>query len=308
MRRLLSETGERGFIEALRKNFPMALAGDDAAVLESLFTPVVTTDSFMEGTHFHRWWTTPEAAAERLLEATLSDLAAMGADPRYLFSSVILPPDMELKWILDFYKGLTGREDCPVAGGETISGGTFTLTLTAIGECGKNTPFRRSSAKPGDSLWVTGPLGRSFNSPELLEKGRRVTLTESERTQTELFLNPRARFDAVPLLRNAGSVTAIDISDGLFSECAHIARESGVGMTLDLDRVPLVDYCSERPLDACSAGEDFELLFTLPSEEQITGFYRIGSVTSCGGIETISKGQAISLSEYGYDHFYKGKR
>ena len=306
--KLLSETGERGFIEALRKNFPLALAGDDAAVLDTLITPVVTTDSFMEGTHFQRWWTSAEATAERILEATLSDLAAMGADPRYIFSSVMLPSDMELQWMLDFYSGLTGREDCPVAGGETIRGGTFTLTLTAIGECGKNTPFRRSSAKPGDSLWVTGPVGRSFNSPELLEKGRQATLSESERIQTELFLNPRARFDAVQAIREAGSVTAIDISDGLFSECVHIARESGVGITLDLDRVPLVDYCSERPLDACSAGEDFELLFTLPSEKQMTGFYRIGTVTSCDGVETISRGQVIDLSEYGYDHFYNGKR
>lgn len=303
MKKLLSDFGERGFLEVLRKKFPMALAGDDAAVLETLITPVVTTDSFFQGIHFHRWWTTPEAAGRRLLEATLSDLAAMGAIPKYLFSSLVLPQEMEVQWILDFYKGLTGRADCPVAGGETVRGSTFGVTLTAIGECGRNTPFRRSAAKPGDSLWVTGPLGRSFNSPELLEKGRSATLSDGEKRQTKLFLNPGARFDAVQALRDAGCVTAIDISDGLFSECAHIAKESGVGITLDLNRVPLVDYCRGMPLEACSAGEDFELLFTLPEGAEVAEYHRIGRIHKEMFMTVTSNGKEIDIQSFGYDHF-----
>lgn len=303
MNRQLSEIGERGFIEALRKNFPMALAGDDAAVLESMEKPAVTTDSFFQGTHFQMWWTTAEKTARRLLEATLSDLAATGAEPGYLFSSVVLPPDMELDWLLDFYRGLTSREDCRVAGGETVKGSCFGVTLTAIGDCGGHTPFRRSGAEPGDSLWVTGPLGRSFGSPELLEKGRKESLTRSERGQIELFLEPKARFDVLPALRRAGCVTAIDISDGLFSECSHIAEESSVGIRLELETVPLVDYCSGSPLEACSAGEDFELLFTLPGDSELPGAHRIGIVTSGLGLETIYNGRVIALSSRGYDHF-----
>ncbi len=301
--RTLSDTGEHGFIRAIREKYPMALAGDDGAVLESLETPVVTTDSFFQGTHFQTWWTEPEKLSVRLLEATLSDLAAMGAVSRYLFSSVVLPPDMEIDWLINFYSGLTGREDCLLAGGETIKGNTFGVTLTAIGECGSKTPFRRNTANPGDSLWVTGPLGRSFNSPELLEKGRRETLTEREKKQTELFLNPRARFDAVSVLREAGSITAIDISDGLFSECAHITRESGVGITLDLNLVPLVDYCSELPVEACSAGEDFELLFTLPEGKEVSGFHRIGHILQGDSLTVFNNGKKIHTGIRGYDHF-----
>lgn len=303
MNKLLSETGEHGFIRALRKQFPMALAGDDGAVLKSLKTPVVTTDTFFEGTHFHRWWTTPERTASRLLEATLSDLAAMGAHPEYLFSSVMLPPDMELKWILDFYRGLTGRADCPVAGGETVSGSAFGITLTAIGECGKRPPFRRCNAKPGDSIWVTGPVGRSYNAPELLEKGLHEELTDAETDQIDLFLSPRARFDAVSVLRRAGVTSAIDISDGLFSECHHICLESRVKVNIDLEKVPLVTYCIEKPVEACSAGEDFELLFTLPYGKEIPGFSSIGRVCEGSGLTVLDHGEDTQLEPVGFDHF-----
>lgn len=299
----LADTGEHGFIRAIRERFPMALAGDDGAVLQSLQTPVVTTDSFFQGTHFHTWWTEPDKLAGRLLEATLSDLAAMGAESRYLFSSVVLPHDINLEWLMEFYSGLTGRNDCALAGGETVKGHTFGITLTAIGECGTRTPFRRSTAKSGDSLWVTGPLGRSFNSPELLEKGRTARLTETEKDQTELFLSPRARFDAVQAIREAGSTTAIDISDGLFSECRHLVRESGVSISLNLDKVPLVYYCRELPREACSAGEDFELLFTVPPGVEVPGFHQIGHILPGKSLTVVSNGEKIDICESGYDHF-----
>lgn len=300
----ISDTGERGFIEALRKEFPMALAGDDAAVLKSLSAPVVTTDSFFEGTHFHRWWTTAEKTAERLLEATLSDLAAMGCPPGYLFSSLMLPPDMEVRWIMDFYRGLTARPDCSLAGGETVRGPVFGVTLTAIGDCGESAPLLRSAARPGDSLWVTGPLGRSLDSPELLERSRERGLTAEETEQIRLFLEPRARFDAVHGIIAAGGKAAIDISDGLFSECRHIMEESGVGVSLDLDRVPLVPYCSGRPLEACSAGEDFELLFTLPHGAEVHGAVMIGGVTGEEDLKVLADGKKLNPGKGGYDHFF----
>ncbi len=145
----LAETGEHGFIRAIRKKFPMELAGDDGAVLRCLETPVITTDSFFEGTHFRRGWAAPDTTARRLMEATLSDLAAMGAFPEYLLSSLVLPPDMELDWILDFYRGLTSRQDCPLAGGETVKGGVFGVTLTALGDCRGEKPLLRRTPGPG---------------------------------------------------------------------------------------------------------------------------------------------------------------
>lgn len=301
----LKDIGEHGFIRAIRDRFPMAAAGDDAAVLASLTAPVVTTDSFFEGTHFHCWWTSPEKLAARLLEATLSDIAAMGAEPQSVLSSVMLPPDMEMNWLMGFYRGLTSRSDCPVVGGETIKGPVFGVTLTAIGECGTKKPFLRSAVKPGDSIWVTGPLGRSLDSPELLEKGRTEELSEAEREQTEFFLSPRARFDVIPVLRNCGVRAAIDISDGLFSECEHLARESDVEITAELEQVPLVPYAKRYPAGACSAGEDFELLFALPEGASTPGdgFHQVGTASEGQGFILTNHGKRIRIRSRGYDHF-----
>ncbi len=301
----LSDIGEHGFIRALREKFPMASAGDDAAVLSSLKTPVVTSDSFFEGTHFYRWWTSPAKLAKRLLEATLSDIAAMGGEPVSVLSSVMLPPDIEVEWLLDFYDGLTSRADCPVVGGETIRGSVFGVTLTAIGECGENKPLLRSSVKAGDSIWVTGPLGRSFDSPELLEKSRTQKLTILEKQQIKLFLTPEARFDTLLILRKCGVQAAIDVSDGLFSECHHLACESGVKIHLELEKVPMVPYTSLNPRGGATAGEDFELLFSLPDSAPLPGegFFRVGSATEGRGVVVTDSGHELSISVGGYDHF-----
>ncbi len=301
----LQDIGEHGFIRALRDRFPMVAAGDDAAVLASLKTPVVTTDSFFEGTHFYRWWTAPDLLAIRLLEAALSDIAAMGAEPRSVLSAVMLPSDMDVDWLMEFYKGLTSRSDCPVVGGETIEGSDFGITLTLIGECGSKNPLLRSAVNPGDSIWVTGPLGRSLDSPELLKNGREEELTAIEKEQVELFLAPKARFDALPAMRKCGVKAAIDISDGLFSECSHLARESGVEITVELERVPLVPYAESYPVAACSAGEDFELLFALPggATEPGAGFYQIGTASEGMEFTVTSHGERIGNDSRGYDHF-----
>ncbi len=298
----LADTGEHLFIRAIRDRYPMELAGDDAAGLPPLETPVITTDSFLEGTHFHRKWAAPDVIARRLLEATLSDLAAMGAFPEYLLSSLFLPPEMSLEWMLEFYRGLTARNDCPVAGGETVRGSVFGVSLTALGNCRGERPFLRRNARPGDSLWITGPLGRSFRSPELLD---RDDLSQMESEHVHLFLNPRARFDCIPALRLAGARAAIDVSDGLFSECGHLSRESGVCVVVELDRVPLVKYCRGKPMEACTAGEDFELLFTLPPGSRLEeGYFRIGSVIPGSGIRVLINGEETDIpADQGYDHF-----
>ncbi len=131
----VGQLGERELIRRLREAFPqLSLAGDDSAVLPSLACPVVTTDSFLEARHFYRWWCDPSVMGRRLLEATLSDLAAMGAGPGWVFSALGLPRDLDVNWIEGFYAGLTSRDDCPVAGGEIVRSDVLSVTLTAIGE------------------------------------------------------------------------------------------------------------------------------------------------------------------------------
>ncbi len=166
----LAETGEHGFIRAIRKKFPMELAGDDGAVLRCLETPVITTDSFFEGTHFRRGWAAPDTTARRLMEATLSDLAAMGAFPEYLLSSLVLPPDMELDWILDS-TGSHLKAGLPLGRWRNCEGRCFRGDAHRPGGLPWGKALTEANARPGDSLWVSGPLGRSFRSPELLDKG-----------------------------------------------------------------------------------------------------------------------------------------
>ncbi len=298
----VGEIGERGLVKLLISELGLDLAGDDGAVLPGIPSPVVTVDSYFQGVHFQKWWCAPERLGRRLLEATLSDLAAMGAEPLWFLAAVSLPPDMEVDWLLGFYRGLTGRPDCRLAGGETIRGDTFGITLTAIGSL-EGAPLLRSAAVPGDDLFVTGPLGRTLSSPRLLEGSRERALSPLEAEQVRLFLEPRARFDASRIIRAAGCRCAIDISDGLASEAAHIACESSVRVCISPESVPLVPYALGRPEEAFRAGEDYELLFTAPTGSVFPGFFRVGWIEEGEGVLLVHPDGRTEPPGEGYDHF-----
>jgi len=298
----VGELGERGLVRLLRSELGLDLAGDDGAVLPGIPSPVVTVDSYFEGVHFHRWWCAPERLGRRLLEATLSDLAAMGAEPLWSFAAINLPPDMEVDWLLGFYRGLTGRPDCRLAGGETIRGESFGITLTAIGSL-DGAPLLRSAAVPGEALFVTGPLGRTLSSPRLLDESRERILSPLETEHVRLFLEPRARFDSSRVIRAAGCRCAIDISDGLSSEAAHIACESAVRVCVSPESVPLVPYAAGRPEEAFRAGEDYELLFTARAESVFSGCFRIGWIEEGEGVVLVYPDGRTRPPGEGYDHF-----
>ncbi len=298
----VGELGERGLIRHLAGELGLNLVGDDSALLPGIPSPAVTVDSFFQGVHFHTWWCPPEVLGRRLLEATLSDLAAVGADPRWLLAAVSVPPDTGVEWITGFYRGLTERADCIVAGGETVRGDVLGVTLTALGNLpGK--PLLRSGARPGDRLWVTGPLGRTLDSPGLLEKSRRRPLSPVEERQVMSFLAPRARFDVACALREAGCRCAIDISDGLVSEAAHISLESAVRVVIHVRSVPLVEYAADRPMEAFRAGEDYELLFSAPGAMDFPGCHPVGVVQSGEGVCFVNPDGTAAVTGEGYDHF-----
>lgn len=298
----VGELGERGLIRLLSGELRLDLVGDDSALLPGIPSPAVTVDSFFQGVHFHTWWCPPEVLGRRLLEATLSDLAAVGADPLWLLAAVSLPPDTPVEWLLGFYRGLTGRSDCVLAGGETVRGDLLGVTLTALGNLpGK--PLLRSTARPGDRLWVTGPLGRTLDSPALLEKSRHTPLSPGEKRQVGLFLEPRARFDISGMLRETGCRCAIDISDGLATEAAHISRESGGRTVINVRSVPLVEYATGRSLEAFRAGEDYELLFAAPGATDYPGCHQVGRVEEGEGVCFMNPDGSIALTGEGYDHF-----
>ena len=314
--------GERGLIRLLRDLLPgLSMIGDDCAVLPAIESPVVTTDSFMEGSHFHRWWAPPEVLGRRFLEAALSDLAAMGAKAGWVFAALHLPPEMPVRWLVGFYEGLLHRAEVPVAGGETVRSGTLGLTLTAIGEGGDpGTLMRRSTLSSGDRLWVTGPIGRALNAPKLLERAEGVTgsdlvpvlevLSTPELHQVRAFLTPEAALVRGEYLRTAGIRCAIDISDGLLSEAEHLAAESGVDVIIDLEAVPLFASVEKTPLEAASAGEDFELLFAAPAgwEPGFPGCAPVGRAGDPGGgLKVRMDGKKIEPNRTGYDHMEVGE-
>ena len=318
MGKTVSELGERRLIADLRKSIPgLRTVGDDSAVLpRGLQCPVVTTDSFFEGTHFHRWWAPPAVLGRRFLEATISDIAAMGAQPLWLMVALSLEPSMEVDWLTDFIRGLDQRQDVTIAGGETVGGKNFGLTLTAIGEgSDPKTLMTRSSLKAGDSLWVSGRLGRALDAPSLLEKTGGMTgeslmpvegsISRDRLVQLRAFLKPKAELDLGMELRKAGIRTAIDISDGLFSEAQHLARESGVGVRLEIKESLFFDSVRMRPLKASAAGEDFVLLFAASPKADFTskGCKRAGvAEPGDGWVRVFIRGKEADVGEMGYDH------
>jgi len=312
----LSTMGERGFIARLRSAFPsLSLVGDDAAVFGGLACPVATVDSFVEGRHFLRWWCDPEVLGRRLLEAALSDLAAMGVSPGHVLVSLAAPGTLEWSWLCGFYRGLQSRGDCVIAGGETVASETLVITLCAVGEGGNpERLLRRGALSAGDALWVTGPLGRALGvSARMeacgglhgpgLEPAREVP--EEELELLRAFLKPRAQFREAGILIGRGVRCAIDISDGLLSEAAHLCRESGLGCDIELSSVPLFEAVRGSELEACAAGEDFVLLFGAPEGRDFTeyGFHRIGSCSEHEGIRITYEGYGIEAIDSGYDHF-----
>jgi thiamine-monophosphate kinase len=317
----VSDLGERRLIARLRERFPgLSLTGDDAAVLDSIRSPVVTTDSFCETTHFYLWWAPGRVLGRRLMEAALSDLAAMGASPGWSLTALTLPDRTDVEWLEDLYRGFLERDDCLMAGGEVVSGERLAVTITAIGEgAGDGELLRRSALQPGDGLWLTGRVGRALGAPQLIEQAEELrgdglhpavdALDGQQLEQVRAFLRPRAHFEEAAELRRRGVRCAIDVSDGLLSEAGHLARESGVDVCIELEGVPFFESVADRPLEACAAGEDFVLLAGCPPSVDLddTGFYRIGEAREGeGGVTVTRGGEAVEYAAEGYDHLGGG--
>jgi thiamine-monophosphate kinase len=253
---------------------------DDAAVLDKL---VLTHDVLVEGVHFRRG-DPPEDVAWKLVAVNLSDLAAKGATPRgVLLGYPLSTPE----WDAAFVRGLgevLRAFDVPLLGGDTVSGPRM-LSLTAIGRA--DVAPSRSGAQPGDSLWVTGTIGRAGLG------------LRGDPAHLDAYLRPIPRLAEGRAL--APIVTAMmDVSDGLLIDAQRMAEASGVRFVIDLDRVPVVG----DPMAAVTAGDDYELLFSLPAGlEPPVPATLIGLVLSGEGIELREGGGAVALPErLGWQH------
>lgn len=229
--------------------------GDDAAILavppgELL---VASADSSVEDVHFRRAWLTPREIGWRATAAALSDLAAMGATPFGLLASLAVPRD----WMNDLGALADGIADAARAAGAPIAGGDLTgarelcVALTVLGHCAA--PLRRDGARDGDTLYVTGRLGGPGAAVRAWLQG-----VEPDAALRERFAHPVPRLAEARWLVRHGARAAIDLSDGLLGDAAHLAAASGARLVLDLDALPVLPGL--EPAEAARSGEEYELL------------------------------------------------
>jgi len=258
--------------------------GDDASVvrLPRGCELLVTTDFTLEGIHFRREWHPAESAGHRCLARGLSDIAAMGGEPVAAFLSLALPADLPQGWVDGFFRGLlrlARRFKVPLAGGDIASSSSGILAdIVVLGSVPAGRAVLRSGARPGDAIYVTGMLGGSVATLNMLRSGVRI----DPRHQPGHFL-PTPRIAAGRYLRQHRLASAmIDLSDGLSTDLAHLCEESGVGAMILAGALP---RDPADPLDyALHGGEDYELLFTAPASRRIPARIAGVPVTRIGQI------------------------
>lgn len=301
--------------------------GDDAAVIRPRGVDedwVVTTDMLVEGVDFREGWLTPAQLGHKALAVNLSDLAAMGALPRFYLVALGLPPSLSEAWIVSFYRGMNAlgeKHRAALLGGDlSRSPGGVQVTVTAIGTAQRSTLLRRSGGQPGDWLYVTGVLGRSAAGLRLLLANNLRGSTAREREALKAHRVPVPRCVVGQWLAASGLVHAMmDLSDGLSTDLPRLCKASGTGAELYADRLPLYEPARRwgaAPLElALNGGEDFELLFAVPEEavEDLQHTYprRFPPIAAIG---RLTRGRSIvirthagatprKLAAAGFDHF-----
>ncbi len=258
--------------------------GDDcAALLLSHFAPtggwlVWSTDVMVEQVHFTREYFAGFDLGWKLLAVNLSDIAAVGGKPLAALITLQLPASTELHFVEELYRGLNAlaeKWNVSILGGDTVEARELSVGASIVGIC-ERPPIRRSAAKPGEDLWLSGEIGASNLGLTLL---KRELQSEGLKTYAEdvcaRHLRPIPRLELGLALSHALATAMIDVSDGLLQDATHLARESNVTLELALDTVPYhpgVDGGALGRGQAITGGEDYELLFTSPvgNRERIT--------------------------------------
>ena len=276
---------------------------------------LVTTDFTIEKVHFRRDWHRPEVVGRRCLTRGLSDIAAMGGEPRAAFLSLALASDVPQKWVDRFYTGLLKlAEECkvPLAGGDTAESPLgIQADIVVVGSVPRGKAVLRSGAQPGDQIYVTGELGGAAAAIA------RLAAERSMGAEARAYLRPKPRLAAAQWLRRRGLPSAmIDISDGLSTDLEHLCRESHVGADIEAEALPRAHVGQGKRQVALElalhGGEDYELLFTSSSKvpAQVAGVRvtRIGQITRASGMRLVeAEGPVRKLAAQGWEHF-RGNR
>ncbi len=340
----ISAIGEFALIERIRRMLPrphdaLLGIGDDCAALRPTVGRdlLLTTDLLVDGVDFTLQTITPFRLGRKAMGVNLSDIAAMGGLPRAALVTLAIPPDEDIEFVDELYRGL--REEgaqfaVEVIGGDLSASSTLMIGVTLVGEVEAGRAITRSGARPGEQIWVTGRLGAAAAGLMALKAGFRLlddqvetpyevsgSLREAIRQAIERHLCPIPRIREGRALAQAGVASAmIDLSDGLASDLAHLCRESGVSAKIREDQIPVDQAASaiaqrfgQDPLAmALQGGEDFELLFTsswdptdiaamFPDTVTVTAVGKVGETGQGCQIER-QDGKAVALTG-GYDHF-----
>ena len=308
--------------------------GDDAAVIapERGALDVLTTDAQVEGVHFDHRFVPADAIGHRALAVNLSDLAAMGAKPRAALLSLILPDALDVAVVdgmLDGLTALAARHGVTLIGGNiSRSPGPLAVDVTAIGSVRPRRLLRRTGARPGDGVYVTGSIGDALVGLEWLRAtcdanpgGARVE-PEALVAQVTRYLRPEPRVRLGMLLgRNRAASACMDLSDGLADAIRQVAAASQVGITIDADALPIADEVRRWHRDhkadpaamVLQGGDDYELLFTarpshagrlrdVRAHAGSLPITKIGEVTSGRRLTVRTPAGDTALPE-GFEHF-----
>ena len=291
----ISSLGEFGLIDHLTQNNETRNAstilsvGDDAAVIDHFGRQtVISSDLLLEGVHFDLSYTPLKHLGYKSVVVNVSDIYAMNAIPTQIVLSIGFSNRFALESLDEFYEGVyaaCAEYNVDLVGGDTTTSlRGFVISVTAIGEVAPDKYVKRSGAKSGDLICVSGELGGAFLGLTLLEREKRIF--EETGAQPDLegqtyivgrLLKPEARKDIIEYFaeENILPTSMIDISDGLSSELMHICKQSQLGCVLYEDKLPFADdmkefaYKLKTDPTACalSGGEDYELLFTVPQTD-----------------------------------------
>lgn len=294
--------------------------GDDCALIAP--TPgmelAISTDMLIAGRHFMPS-DGPGTIGHKAMAVNLSDLAAMGAKPRFALLSIALP-EADEKFLRGFaggFFGLAQKHGVSVIGGDTTRGGLLTLNVTVIGEVPPGQALRRDAAKPGDDIWVSGTLGDAAAALAHHQGKLRLETAQAVQCFPRLFV-PTPRIELGMALRGMAHA-AIDVSDGFAADLGHILERSSVGAEVWFDQLPLSEALAPLASDPAAqdcilaGGDDYELVFTAPADkrEDIARIAaqlelrlsRVGSILPEPGLRILNRGEPMPLARAGFDHF-----
>jgi thiamine-monophosphate kinase len=285
---------------------------------------VITADAIVEGVHFLRT-DPPEEIAQKALRVNLSDLAAKGARPRTYFMTTAWSGWIDERWIASFAEGLARDQKqfgVTLGGGDTVrTMGPLSISITALGEIRQGMMVRRNGAAPGDDVWVTGTIGDAGLGLRLAIAPAGLVAAADRKYLLQRYRVPEPRVSfGLGLARLASA--AVDVSDGLVADAGHVARQSGLALTLALDEIP-TSAAAQRALaaglahmqDLVVAGDDYEILFTAPSanRRRIEALaakcgIRLSRIGSCqkGPAEVFvlhEDGEPLQFAQTGFTHF-----